>query len=782
MELVNAIGDDDHAPLSEKVDWIISQIASSGISMALVLDDFHEITEPEVIEAVQQLIEYLPYNAIIAITSRSRPRLPLGRWRARESLAEVGAEQLRLSSRETSLMFANLGDSADLGPITARVQNLTGGWPAGARAAWLLLQAKGSVRGDDLNPDALSRLEAQARDYFVQEILDREKGPVGRFLLESSILSELDADKCDFVLQRSDGAAVLAYLEQSGLFVTRIGTDPPTWIYHPLFAHALRQELGVREGSGVVRQMHVRAMNWYLQKQAVEKAIDHAIAAQEWDKSRSLVLTVAQSLAEAGAVPRLRSWLNSNPLTEQGENGELVFWRCFVHLRTGDYEGMRGLLPSLSHLWSENPDALQRSRLQGLQATLSLVDLRLDEALALSKSMLADSESLPSSELEIAQLVQITALLVSGKALPADRAARTMIPSNPSTALDLNILQAEIAVSRGDLRTAARLLEDAASSFVSHNVMMRSTLLVILADICRERMEYERVEELLSEANLLVKELGFPHPKRRLEVAWSQLDAARGDWDRASSRAREVKAIGSRNLPEPIVNWVDAWYALTSAESGNLEPARALLPTMKTEADVSTWWGVRNSLIRARLMEHLGMQANARRLLGRVRSSASRDGRSGESLRATVALAGLDARAGDLEGARLALNSIIHMAIQEGYGQVFLDQGSNIVELLGELRRSAAGTALQRRIRERETQRPLGPAEVNISDFPGESLTEREQQVLRIVAQGATNQEIAASLGIAIPTVKRHLSNIFLKLSVGNRTQAIIEAHKRGYD
>jgi LuxR family transcriptional regulator, maltose regulon positive regulatory protein len=288
---------------------VINDIARMPERVTLVLDDFHLITNAEILQSVAYLVEHLPPTLGLVVASRSQPSLPLARLRAGGELAEIRADDLRFSEGETrDLLNATLGLALPPEDIHALLER-TEGWAAGLYLAGLSLRGhKDPARfiqgfgGDD----------RQIADYLTAEVLSGQSAEVRTLLLRTSVLDRFSGPLCDAVTDGSGSQSVLEELERSQLFLEPLDTTRNWYRYHRLFAELLRHELH-RSEPGLVPLLHQRASAWHRQNGSIGEAIDHAVMASDLDDARELIAGHSTTLIDQGLAVDVESWLDRLP-------------------------------------------------------------------------------------------------------------------------------------------------------------------------------------------------------------------------------------------------------------------------------------------------------------------------------------------------------------------------------------------------------------------------------------------------------------------------------------
>ena len=305
------------SPQPPPTEWImttlLNDVASSADHFIVVLDDYHVVDARPVDAAISFLVEHLPPQMHLVITTREDPDLPLARLRAQGQLTELRAADLRFTLSETAT-FLNQGmgfslSAEDVAALEARTE----GWIAGLQLAALSMQGQHDI------PAFIRGFAGDQRyvlDYLVEEVLQRQPAPVRSFLLQTAILDRLNGALCDAVTLQAQGAARLEALQRGNFFVVPLDDKRQWYRYHHLFAQVLYAHL-LAEQPDQVPALHRRASEWYEQQGSAAEAIRHALAVGDFKRAANLIEPAVPELRRDRQEAALLGWLQSLP-------GELV--------------------------------------------------------------------------------------------------------------------------------------------------------------------------------------------------------------------------------------------------------------------------------------------------------------------------------------------------------------------------------------------------------------------------------------------------------------------------
>ena len=790
-------------PVEAILAGLLNELAALDGDVVLVLDDYHVVEAREVHEGVTFLLDHLPPTLHLLIASRADPPLPLARLRARGELVEIRAADLRFTPDEAA---AYLNDAMGLALAPADVAALesrTEGWIAALQLAAL------SVRGRDDPAAFIAGFAGDDRyvvDYLVEEVLQRQAEPVRRFLLRTAILDRLTGPLCDAVTGRDDGRATLAALERDNLFLVPLDDRRRWYRYHHLFADMLRARL-LDEQPDDLPELHRRASAWYERNGEPGEAIRHALAAGDASKAAHLVELAAPSLFQARREATVRGWLDALPGDVVADRPVLSNAAAGARLSSAVFEGVEPRLRDAER-WLELVAA--RGRAEAAAAGMVVVDeagfRRLPGSVAvhragvaMAQGDLAEAVAHARRALDLAPeddyltrgsaagLLGLTAW-TSGDLKEAHRSWSTAVANlaqagHVGDALGCTIAVADIAVAQGRLGAAAYAYERALQLAAQGTPPPRGTadMHVGLAEIHRERGDLDTARRHLALSEQLGEHAGLPQNRYRSRVAIARMRQSEGDLDAALALLDQAEQLYAGDF-FPNVRPVPAWRARVWAAQGRLVDAltwareRGLSaadePSYLREFEHVTL--ARVLLARARTERAGRSLADAVALLERLLPAAEAGGRTGSAVEILVLLALAHAARDDGRAARTALDRALTLAEPEGYVRVFADEGPPMAALLEQAARGAWADYARRLLAAsgRPADRP--PAQSALV----EPLSERELDVLRLLASDLDGPDIARELVVSLNTMRTHTKNIYAKLGVTSRRAAVRRAEE----
>ncbi len=776
----------------------------------VALDDYHVIDGAAVHEAVTFLLDNLPPQVTLAVTTRADPPFPLSRLRARGELVEVRAADLRFTTDEAEL-FLNEVMGLQLEPaLVAALETRTEGWAAGLQLA--ALSARTHAGAADRSGDVAGFVEAFSGshrfvlDYLVEEVLDRQPDDVRAFLLDTSVLDQLTGGLCDALTGRCDGQPMLETLERENLFVVPLDDERRWYRYHHLFADALRARLAARHADRV-GELHAAASRWLAENGLLADAVRHAIASGDHEHTADLVELTLADLRRRRQDRTLRDWLVALPDHVVRRRPLLATVVGWSRLSEGDFDGVEAWLDAAeAGLDATAPSTIPTAgglaeaardrdgEVRSLPAVIavyraSVAQARGDVDGTVSHARRALALAGPEDHFPrgaAAGFVGLAAWAAGDLGTAVDTFTEAVASLHAAgmvaDELGTTVVLASMWLARGRPVEARRLYERALAAAESHRGPVLSStgdLHVGLADVLREQGDLDAAAEHLDMARELGDRASLLENRHRWYTATAALLQAKGDLDGAIAMLDQAEPLF---LPGyfPDVRPIAASRARVRIAQGRLDDARAwarergVAPT-----DPPTYLAEYNQLTLARLLVAEGDARGTLDLLDRVLDVAQLAGRDGSLVEARLLRALAHHANGDAGSAAADLAAALTAGVPAGYCRLFLDEGEPMAELLGQVTRVAAQdvqTYAERLLA--VAQGPSAPAAGG--RVPEEGLSERELEVLRLLATALSGPEIARQLFVSVNTLRTHTKHIFIKLDVNTRRAAVRRAADLG--
>ncbi len=808
-------------PDEAALDGFLNELSVLSEEVVLVLDDYHLCDGPGIQPGMTFLLDHLPPQVHVIISTRADPALPLARLRARGELVEIRAEDLRFTRTETTVYLNDI-NSLNLGsPEVAALDGRAEGWVAALQLAAI------SLRGRTDSTSFIAEFAGNDRfvlDYLADEVLSRLPAAERQFLLETSILERLTGSLCDAVTGSGGGKAMLEALERQNLFVVPLDGQRRWYRYHHLFADVLNAHL-LDERPGEAPQLHRRASNWFAEQHDSEAAVHHALAAGDIDRAAELVELAVPELRRKRGEALIRRWAASLPPDAVKNRPVLAVCVVGALMATNEFEGAGQRLDDVEPLIAGRGEDLvivdeaEFARLPAVvetyRAALALIAGDLPETM--TRAQRAIGKAADDDLLSIAAASALTGLASwaqgdleaahRGYSTAADHLVRA---DHVADVMGCTITLADIELTQGRLRVARRTVENAlnlAESSPGPEALRGSAdMHVALSGIALEQGNLHETAEHLRRADELGDGAALPQNAYRWRVVMARLRETEGDPVTAIELLEAAERVYVSDF-SPNVRPIAATRARLLAAAGRIQEALAWVTgTGITAADPLSYLHEYEHISLARILlaahTHVGdpFLTDAVDLLERLTRAAEAGGRSG-SLIEVLILHSLACRAaGKLEAALASLERAARLAEPEGYFRLFTSEGPAIAELLTALSRRNPDWSYLSRLGEamphpgRPPEKATLPTRRSGNDVPpgraGEEpatqrslidpMSGRELDVLRYLGTELDGPDIARELSVSLSTVRTHTQHIYTKLGVNNRRAAIRRAHQLG--
>ncbi|MDI6694300.1 MAG: LuxR C-terminal-related transcriptional regulator [Anaerolineales bacterium] len=823
--------------LEVELTLLINEISALPKEIALVLDDFQVLENPAALQAISFLLKYLPPNLHLVIASRSEPELDLAFLRAKGRVVELGADELRFTGEEVERYFQQ-AVGLQLSPETVQaLEERTDGWIISLQMAAISLK-------NQADPETLlANLQGKTyylAGFLAEEVLDRQPEEVRQFLLRSSILETLTGPLCEAVVkpdaQPGYGAILLNRLEHAHLFITALDEKHEWFRYHPLFADFLRQ-VQAEANPAEIPELHKRAALWLEQNGNLNDAIQHALASQEVAWAADMIERNVLTMINMGEVTALARWTGRLPddITRQRPLLILAYaWALIVtnRLDLARYwlDEVRRSFDRLEKQTAEAPipdESFIRGGLALCESYLAMASGDLERAADLSQqaiSYLQDEEQYQRSIYyrSIIALDDSISSILSGdtqKAIDALRATTRIAQqaNNQFVMIIAGCALADMQALQGQLSKAWETYQRVqywAQGPEGKPLPLAGLVDMGLGEILLEHDLLEEARDYLERGVRITQSMWYIGSLHGV-IALARLRQAMGDipgtLEVVEEAARMALSTDASEWDEVVAPAVAVRLALQRDDlaSAELWWKKGGLPDLNTPIALENYpyhvfeylllTQAKFLLVKDQGTGNAGNLKQAEELLGTLLLQAERFQRVTSQIEIFVLLAMVQSALGD-EGATKTLLRALALGEPEGYRRIYLDEGWRLTELLRQCRsmQQESGShlpslafldslleALQhsetgRKFEYRPVEQRASPTTAHLEDGLPISLSAREMEVLALIAEGKSNQEISAELYLALNTVKRHAYNIFAKLEVKKRTQAVSKARQLG--
>ena len=781
-------------PVEALATALVNELGELPQETVLVLDDYHEISARPIHSLVSFLLERLPENAHIVISGRTDPPLPLPRLRARGQMVELRAADLRFTPDEATAFLNDAMGLALSADDAAALEGVTEGWVAALQLAALTMQDRGDVSGFI---EDFSGSNRHVLDFLSEEVLGHQPEDVRRFLLDTAVPERMSASLCDALTGRDDGQLMLEKLETENLFVVPLDDERRWYRYHRLFADFLRGRLA-RKGPERLASLHLRASEWCEENGLVAEAVRHALTAEDHERAADLVERVVGEGWFRGEAATLLGWLEALPEGAKQRRPRLLLEQATALMWVGRLDGVEPLVREAERVvdavWGA--EAIHRRYLMGFAAAARAWYSNLrgnpQEGIESARRALAllpdDPGPRTFATLSLAAAYSSAGELEAASDAFSEAAELGLASGNVYGTLEAMGHRAGLRMALGRLLEAEDILRRAlelASERGDYTVNAAGEVQVRMGELLYEWDALDPAETRLTEGVRLAGRTGQIGTLVYGYVSLSRLRQARGDTDGAIEAAREAERLARSSGVGRLVAEAAAWKSRLHLARGELATATSEWQRMGVGDEAPTLMREVEQIARARLLIARGEHEDALPLLSGLREAVRAAGRTGREIEILNLQAITLWARGERERAVGTLTKALALGEPEGYIRSFVDEGPEMTALISEVlgaqqrgRMHPSDRVSARYLAELMAAFAQEAATQTTDEHLAEPLSERELEVLALIAAGESNQEIAGRLFVSTSTVKTHVNNLFRKLSARSRTQALARARE----
>jgi len=766
---------------------LINDIAATLRPFALVIDDYHVIQTLPIHQQFIFLLEHLPPQMHIVLISREDPPFPFSRLRARGQMTDIRQADLRFSEEETR-DFAQRVMQVELSTgDVASLYACTEGWVTGLQFAALSMQQHSDIQR------LLQSLTGDNRyilDYLMDEVFQRQPAEVQDFLLKTSILERLSAPLCDAVTGRENSRETLLSLEHANLFIVPLDEVRQWYRYHHLFADLLRHRLETRLPDQV-RMLHIQAAQWFADSGFPEDAVRHALAAADWARAAELILSgLDGDLLRRGETTTLRRWSETFPDTFICSHPSLCLVYAWALILTEQLDTAETYLARAESMGQATGTATDAFLGNIAVAHVHIARVRGDHSrtVELSEKALA---LLPADALSERSIVALNLGITQWFAGQLDKAEAALEEAertgrgsaNMSVWIAALVFQGRILAAQGRPQDAAdlchRIVEQGGQASMAG---------LAHYDLARLFYEWNRLDaaaDHVQKGIVLNLQRGSPEFQVGGHGILALIRQAQGDSLAAQEALdKTTQLLGEADISPPTRLYNLVVRMLIALAKDDLEAASRIAAQAPPPQEAGSFPDLLFLMLaQARLFLALDQQDKAAGLIAYLHGMALSRGwcKSTIQARALQALV-----APNREEALAILTEALAQAEPLGYIRTFVDLGEPMRLLLAACKPQAGE-------RKAYVDRLLGafaaptpaaaPSKVqDLKPEMVEPLSDREIDALHLLVAGLTNQEIALTMHVSVNTVKTHLKNIYDKLDVHNRREAILRSKELGVE
>jgi LuxR family maltose regulon positive regulatory protein len=791
-------------PVDALLASLVNMTSNLEKGAVLVLDDLHTITEGQIHQDLIFLVDHLPLSASslhIVVASRADPPWPLARWRALGQLVEVRTTDLRFNPEEAT-EYLNRTMLLELSSENVRaLENRTEGWIAGLQMAALALQSLAKqdtllLQGrEDVQKfiRAFSGSNRYIFDYLMDEILSRQEPEMQEFLLKTSILERLSAPLCNAILGRSNSQLFLDRIEKSNLFLVPLDRERTWYRYHLLFADLLASSLKQSQPEALP-ELHRKACAWYEANGLLSEALVHAFAAGDLDRLVKIVERYAFTIMEVHEASSLLNWLNSLPESIMVSKPWLNIARAWLLAYLGRSDQIEPAIGD-AEKYADPRDQRLKGYIAAMQALSGEIGSRpYQNGFVQGMSALA---LLPQDEFRprgfvcyhLANILSWQGEIAAALKMLEDAIEMSQCAGDIEMAMTAQFEIASLLRHQGKLKESSRMFERTHQMANTH-LPERKSLSVGFA--------YLQQALIFLEWNEVDQALQFAREGTRLCSIWGYCDYLYNGWyyyagilletgnlDGALYAIREAIHAFSENYPGDRVMALEA--VINQARGDEISTAAWLSSCGMSPADVPDFANRFGYFLFAQVLEGQGKLEEAYRILEGLDVAVGKVGENNLLIKILTREAVIAYTIGDVERALTLLERALHLAEPEGYSRVFIDKGKKMEQLLRRAVTAGISPVFARTLLElcaESTTTEPGKKDRSASvdhrrkiQPLSEPLSERELEVLHLLNTSLDTTEIARELMISVSTVRTHVKNIYNKLNVNRRMQAVERAN-----
>lgn len=802
------------------INAIIRDISVSKQPMMLVLDDYHIIKNKEIHTSLEYFLEYMPINLYLVIISREKPPISISRLRANFSITDISFSELRFSKDEIySLLNNYLNINFKMEEVDG-LEKKTEGWIAGIQMAVLTLEALDSEERCHFITEFAGE-DRLVFDYMAEVVLNKQSHRLQDFFLKTSIMERLNASLCNEVLEIKDSQAILEELDNSGLFLFPLDNKRKWYRYHNLLSDFLRRKLDNRYSREEVAKLYSAIINWFEGQGIVNEAISYAMVSGQYDRASEIIERNLWSTYYRSETQLVYRWLKELPViyVESSPLLAAAYANCLLLANTDTIKqsesrilieywlmiAERNIEKNNSYIYITRENELIVHYIRKLRIYYELfLESDIDNVINMAKDAL---RKLPENEL----MFRCAILYALGRAY--------FLSGNINSAINAFESARHIGKESGDLLNVSAAIEHIAE------IMYRGGYIIKATDICREGIAYisglskghmipfsgtiyiiygkilfetgriREAEESIKKGIELLNYTDAGIHQQRGYILLAYIYQAYGSKDRAAQTINEAICYWIQGNDEVAAHRVRLSLLAVDSDISLLKDVEQWLKEQKLDfrdrkepikPDVIHYTAIRAfiDMYRLKLIKPVYEWSYLADYLDRQKAAASSSGYLLWEIEVYLLKSKLMYAQGIMDMSMQDLEKALKMGEKSGFLGVFINEGQQIIPLLS--------TALKRRImpgfirRLMETLSGLIKVdnESMINYRKGgiikESLSKRELEIIKLIAEGYTNKQIAIQLEITIYTVKTHVYHIFDKFNVNNRTQAIAIARELG--
>lgn len=782
------------SPIDSILPELVNELAELPQPVTLVLDDYHVISNKEIHAYLKFLLKHQPPQFHLVIVTRADPPLSIARLRAHRMLVELRADDLRFTFNESQMLLNEIMGLGLSREDINLVERRTEGWSVG-----LVLAAK-SMQGMSEKHNFITAFSGSHHyilEYLVEEVINQQPKFLREFLLETSILDQLCGSLCNAVTGLEDSNEILRQLFKENLFIIPLDSDLVWYRYHSLFCELLANQLYKEQPEIKIQTLQMRASEWYYHEGNLDKAVQYALKGQNYTRAANLIELAAGITIARGQAKRLIQWIHALPEKVIKNHPVLLMRKGWAIFLTGNVSEASRVLLEAQQALDDVPSGEAKNTLEGqllaMLATLTSLTKDLPAAITQAEEAL---KKLPHKEViyraRATRVLGVCYTLLGeiGKALENLETAKILALSGQNKFLASEILS-QIATAQkhqGQLRKAFDTYRQILDLYEVPEENPPICLGYIgMAEIALEWNDLENAHKYLTIGIDQCYKGSIGYALQPALLIQGILKYALGDEAGAKEAIAKGKSI-SRNGGGSIEGILELaiFQSRLNLQLGKLANAKQwaagdLLPAGWSFDNLPTILFEKYQSLLAFVYARLGEPEKTYKIYDAVYDQVRSGGRIARmiELKLSKALA-LQSRGRNREAFE-AFKSCLSLAEPEGYVRLFLEAGEAVHHLLHQaIVQGCHVEYASKLLLNLENHQVYARSRISeaASGILCEELTERELEVLRLICEGCSNQQIAEDLVVSVNTIKKHTSNIYGKLGVRNRAQAAIRAQE----
>lgn len=782
---------------------LINDLVSAKREMVLVLDDFHVIRDKTIHEAIIFLLDHLPANLHILLSTRVDPSWPLARFRVRNQLIEIRAQDLRFTSEEAATFLIKMMGLNLTPEDVAALEKRTEGWVAGLQLAALSMQGHRDISSF---VKSFTGSHVYVAEYLVEEVLQSQPENIQTFLIQTSILERLSAELCEAVTGRRNGQEILTALHRANLFITPLDDKAQWYRFHHLFADLLQVRLQYSHSADEIADLHRAAAGWYEKHELIVQAVNHLLAAKDFKRAARLIGESAAQMVTRGELTTLMRWTEMLPEEVIWLQPSIVMAKIWALTLSGAVREVEPLLQQAEAQYEVSSETPASRELAGFAAAIRAFFAMMagEDARALELAERAEL-LLPESSVHARWLLPYTIGTAYRSQGQYDKAAEEFArQARMGEEFDNLVVWgtgvtavALVRRAQGRLNEISKICRQALDKLAQHGADQFGSLAKLetpLVEVLREQNELEEAQRRLADVIRRMRSWPLPTDRLHAQLAQIEIQEALGDLQGAFETLRSAKEL--KNTQIVLMNLsrsVDLCEIRLTLKGGEITAAESLMEAY--QPGMSHWVELRDQelLLLTRLRLAQGRLKEAGEIISQLADDAKTGARKSTCIKSMVLQACILNAQGRIEAALGVLLEALALAEPEGFVRVFVDEGEVMRQLLMAVARQMVmapdhATLPSKAYIDRlldafpEVQTPdvLAVSTNQAAVDLVEQLTPRELEVLQLIAAGDSNRRIAEKLVITVSAVKKHATNIYGKLNVDRRTQAVARARQLG--